>query len=181
MLHAWHVPQDGDPQQTPSTQLPLTQAKPPPQLLPFVLSWQVPPMQVFPPIESAAFGAMELQSLAVLVQPPVLQVAFAALHWKVPQDTGFAGVHPPLPSQAPAGIAASDWETVTPLKVPDTGGAQEAEPQVVPAFVSWQPPLPSQLPVSPQGPLAGQVVVSRGVPLAAILLQVPFLPESTQL
>ena len=140
----------------------------------------MPLIQVFPPIESAAFGAMELQSLVVLVQL-VLQVAFAALHWNVWQDTGFPGVHPPLPSQAPEGCAANDCETVPPLKVPDTGGAQEAEPQVVPAFVSWHPPLPSQLPVSPQGGLAGQVVVSRGVPLAAILLQVPFLPEIAQL
>ena len=177
MLHAWHVPHDGEPQQTPSIQLPLTQAKPLPQLLPFVFSWQVPPMQVLPP---PALGAMELQSLAVLVHEP-LQVPLAASHWKVSHDTEVPGVHPPLPSQAPAVIAANDCEAVPPLKAPDTGGAQEAEPQVVPAFVSWHPPLPSQLPVSPQGLLTGQVVVSRGVPLAAILVQVPFAPEIVQL
>jgi hypothetical protein len=137
-------------------------------------------MQVFPPPGPPELGAIELQSLVVLVQL-VLQLAVAASHWKVPQVTGAPGVQVPLPLQLPTGIAASDCETVAPLSVPDTGGAHAAAPQLVPVFVSSQPLLPSHLPVLPQGGLAKQLVVSRAVPLAAMLVQVPALPETTQL
>jgi hypothetical protein len=180
ILHAVQVPQAVLPQQTPSTQLPLTQAKPLPHAVPFGFSWQVPPTQLFPPFVSVALGARALQSALVVVQL-VLQLALLESHWKFPHETAEPGTHVPVPLHVGAGIRARDSETVPPFRVPDTGGAQAAAPQVVPALVSWHPPLPSHLLVLPQGGLAAQVMVSRAEPLAAMFPQVPTLPARPQL
>jgi hypothetical protein len=121
-----------------------------------------------------------LQSALVLVQAD-LQLALLALHWKLPHETTAPGTQVPVPLQVGAATNAKDSEAVPPLKVPDTGGAQEALPQTKPALASWHPPLPSHLPVLPQVEPVAQVVVSRGVTLAAIGVHVPALPEITQL
>jgi len=54
---------------------------------------------------------------------------------------------------------------------------------VAPDPACWHDPAPSHFPVFPHGvlALAAQVVVSRGLWLAAMLLQVPKLPEMAQL
>jgi hypothetical protein len=79
----------------------------------------------------------------------------------------------PAPSQFRAGSRDSSS--------PETAGAHEAATQVVLESKYWQLLLPSHLPLWPQTELDAQVVVSRGVPFAAILLQVPTLPEIEQL
>lgn len=99
MAHDWHVGHDGVPQQVPSTQFPLTQAKPFVHALPFGFFWQVPPTQLFPPPSG---GAMELQSVLV-VEQVVRQVRLVASHWKLPQDTAAGVTHVPAPSHAGAG------------------------------------------------------------------------------
>jgi len=65
----------------PSTQLPLTHAKPFVHVLPLGFFWQVPPTQLLPPIGSVAVGVSALQSTVVDVQL-VLHEFVAALHWK---------------------------------------------------------------------------------------------------
>jgi hypothetical protein len=66
-------------------------------------------------------------------------------------------------------------------RVPDTGGAQVGPPHGVPVATSWHAPAPLQLPVFPQRAPFAQVVLSRGVPLAAMLLHVPTFEGKTQL
>jgi len=99
----------------------------------------------------------------------------------VSQDTGEAVIQEPLPSQVGAGTAAIDIEAEVPPMSPETAGAQLVLPQTVPAAANWQPPAPLHLPVLPQVAPAAQVVLSLGVPLAAMLLQVPTFEVSTQL
>jgi hypothetical protein len=94
------VGQEVVPQQVPSTQLPLTQANPLVQSLPFAFFWHVPPTQLFPP---PAGGAMELHCVLVLEQA-VRQALAVASHWKAPQETAEGVTQVPVPLQAGAGM-----------------------------------------------------------------------------
>jgi hypothetical protein len=72
--------QEAEPQQMPSTQLPLAQAKPCPQVSPLGFFWQVVPTQLLPPESSELDGAKALQS-AVELEQALLHCPVAALHW----------------------------------------------------------------------------------------------------
>jgi hypothetical protein len=150
------------------------------QLEPLGCFWQLVPMQLLPPELFVLDGASALQSPPVLVHD-VLHWLLLASHWYAPHETWPAGWQLPMPSQAGAGIRASDSEAALPPTVPVTAGAQLGAPQTVPAAKSSQPPAPSHLPVLPQVVPVAQVVLSRGAPLAAMLLQVPTLDGRTQL
>jgi hypothetical protein len=162
-------------QQTPDTQLPLAQGKPPVvHAVPFGSFWQVVLTQLLPPRASQS---------AVVVAQVVLQTCVVALHWKLPHSTGDEATQVPLPLQVGAGIADSDSDAAAPATVPVVAAAHEAAPHTVPAAVSWQPALPSHLPVLPQLLAApvGHMVAMRGAVLAAMLLHVPMRAAMVQL
>jgi hypothetical protein len=170
-------------QQTPDTQLPLAQGRPPVvQALPFGSFWQVALTQLLPPAGFAVVGVRALQSVAVAAHV-VLQTCVVALHWKFPHETGDEATHVPVPLQVGAGIAASDSDAAAPATVPAVAAAHEAAPHTAPAAVSWQPALPSHRPVLPQlfAAPTGHMVAMRGAALAAMLLHVPIRAAMVQL
>jgi hypothetical protein len=77
--------------------------------------------------------------------------------------------------QTGAGTDASDW--------PFVSAAHDAAPQVVPTAATWQPAFPSQKPVFPQllAAPAGHIVLMRGAPPRAMLVQVPTRLATVQL
>jgi hypothetical protein len=74
-----------------------------------------------------------------------------------------------------------DSDAGAPLTVPETGAAQVGLPHTVPAEANWHPPAPLHFEVLPQVEPFAQVVLSRGVPLTAMLLQLPTFDCNTQL
>jgi hypothetical protein len=152
-------------QQTPSTQAPLAHWLAPVQAPP-VLVTHVPPAHW-------AFAEQSALLRQVVEHPGPLQTNGA-------QTCGAGVKQDPLPSQIVAGC-------VTPL-------VQEAPaPQLVPRGATWQCAVPSQVPSSPQGGLAGHrasappltiaAQVPSGWPVRALVhaLQVPVqvLPQQT--
>jgi hypothetical protein len=92
-----------------------------------------------------------------------------------------AGVQVPAPSHIPAGILATDSVMDTPPTVPMTLAAQLALPQAVPIAATWHPPFPSHFAVFPQASPLMHRLASRGVPPAAIGVQVPSIWTTVQL
>jgi hypothetical protein len=123
-LQAAHVPQDGDPQQTPSTQLPLSHSAPAAQICPSRLFPHEPLLQTLPATQSLSMAHDDRQVDPLHVYGAHVCVA--------------AGRHVPAPSQVRASVAAF-------APSGHTGGAH-----CVPASYFWQAPAPSQKPFVPQ-------------------------------
>ena len=133
------------------------------QVEPLGLFWQMLLRQLYPAAVSQWLVALAVVQLVAQVPPDTHR-------YPEPQPWGEAAQTPPAPHVPMA--AYWKWASAGQLAV---FALQDAR--------SWQPPLPSHWPVSPQRPgaAAGQVVVSRGVLPEAVLEQVPALPETLQL
>jgi hypothetical protein len=125
-LQTWQLPQLGDEQQTPSTQLPLPHSVPAAQIWPSRFGPQDPALQTL--------GARQSPSLAQTATQPWV----AALQAKGVQVWVVAGLQVPAPSQVRASAAIIGSAV-------QAGGAH-----CVPAAKSWQAPAPLQKPVVPQ-------------------------------
>jgi hypothetical protein len=89
------VPQLAAEQQTPSTQEPLAQSLPAPQICPRRLSPQEPALQNCPAAQSASLAQTETHAVWVV-----------ALHMKGKQVCVVAGLHAPAPSQLRANVSS---------------------------------------------------------------------------
>ena len=154
-LQDTQVGQLADEQQTPSTQLPLSQSAPAAQIWPRRFLPHAPALQTFP-------GAQSPSTAQTAVQVVPLQAKGA-------QVCVVAGLQTPAPSQVRASVAV-----VVPF-------GQAGPAHCVPAGKSWQAPAPLQKPVVPQvaAPWAVHCPVGS-VPPAGIGEQVPALAGSAQ-
>ena len=133
------------------------------QVEPLGLFWQMLLMQLYPAAVSQLAAALAAVQLVAQVPPDTHRYPVRQPWVEVAQT-------PPAP-QVPM---ATYWKWASAGQMA-VFALQDAR--------SWQPPLPSHLPVFPQAPEAAawQVVVSRGVLLDAVFEQVPALPETLQL
>jgi hypothetical protein len=126
--HDRQLGQLADPQQTPSTQLPLVHSAPATQASPLGFDVQEPDRQNSPDVQSASAAHTVRQA--------------AGPHLYGAQELVAVWSHAPLPSQWPIAVY------VAPL--------HEATPQLVLLGAWRQPPLPSQVPMKPHGVLPVQ-------------------------
>ena len=139
-LHAWHVPQLGLPQQTPSTQLPLMHWLAATHCTPFGFSAQLRgavPWQVY--------GATQSLSAVQVVRQA------APAHAYGEQLDVVAGAHVPVPVQCDSAV------NVEP--------EHDAVPHGTVAAACRQTPAPLQAPVLPHGGLAGHPPRGSAVPI----------------
>jgi hypothetical protein len=138
MLQALQALQEALPQQTPSVHIPLRQTALLLQLDPSGLRLvQMPLWQVVPATQSRSVAQMVRQAVGP--------------HTKLPGQATGVWVQVPVPLQA-----------LTMLFEP----VQVVAPQLVPALVLRQAPVPSQVPSNPQGGVAGQSWCGSALPVA---------------